>query len=254
MVNRPMKDEAPGVPALVGEWEIREMTETDLEAVLHVETASYPGPWTRAMFLAERNEKDYSYLWVAADASTGRIAGYVCFWLLFDELHLLNVAVDPDFRNRGVGRKLVRRMMEYGRERGARSAFLEVRVSNRPARRLYESFGFSVAGVRPRYYRAASEDALVMSWEDPKTDHRGGDTMRDEEKVREELIQSNFEFRKLYREHLDLDDQVRKMTRRKILTPEEELHRKQLQVEKLKAKDRMEDMIRAHRRNGSAPE
>ena len=72
--------------------------------------------------------------------------------------------------------------------------------------------------------------------------------MGDEQKVREELIRENFEFRKLHNEHLNLDNQVREMTKRKIRTPEEELHRKQLQVEKLKAKDRMEDILRAHRR------
>jgi ribosomal-protein-alanine N-acetyltransferase len=231
--------------------DIREMTEADLEGVLRIENASYPQPWSRAMFLAEWKGKDYSYLWVAADASSGRPVGHVCFWVLFDELHLLNVAVEPGYRNRGVGRELVRRTLEYGRERGARRTFLEVRASNAAARRLYDGFGFAVSAVRTRYYGAPVEDGLELVLEDLGTNHQGGVKMGNEDKVMEELMKGSFEFRKLYREHVNLDNQVSKMTRRKVLTPEEELHRKQLQVEKLKTKDRMEDMIRARRRSGS---
>jgi [ribosomal protein S18]-alanine N-acetyltransferase len=231
-----------------GGIEIRGMTDRDLDAVLEIEKASYPVPWRRGMFEAELREKDRSRLWVARDGASGRLAGYVCFWLLFDEIHLLNVTVGPEFRNRGVGRELIRRTLEYGRENGARKANLEVRASNPAALRLYEGFGFEAVGVRPRYYRAPPEDGLVMVLEDLNANHRGGIMMGDEQKVREELIRENFEFRKLHNEHLNLDNQVREMTKRKIRTPEEELHRKQLQVEKLKAKDRMEDILRAHRR------
>jgi [ribosomal protein S18]-alanine N-acetyltransferase len=88
--------------------------------------------------------------------------GYHCAWVVFDELHLQNLAVHPDWRRKGIGSLLVRHALELGRGKKTRTAILEVRRSNEEALGLYRKFGFEVVGVRRNYYPEEGEDALVM--------------------------------------------------------------------------------------------
>jgi ribosomal-protein-alanine N-acetyltransferase len=93
------------------------------------------------------------------------VAGFCAFWLVFDEIHINNVAVRPQFRGRGIGTTLMHHVLAEGRELGARRATLEVRASNEAARRLYERLGFYVAATRRNYYTNPVEDALIL-WRD----------------------------------------------------------------------------------------
>ncbi len=88
------------------------------------------------------------------------VIGYYGFLHILDELHILNVAVDPTFRQKGIGNKLIAHLVEKARALSARAVTLEVRESNLPAIRLYEKFGFVSAGVRPHYY-TDKENALI---------------------------------------------------------------------------------------------
>lgn len=90
------------------------------------------------------------------------LAGYSDYWLVYDEVHLLNIAVHPDFRRRGIGRLMVERVLEAGRQIHGRQVILEVRRSNQAARKMYDGLGFEMVGVRKGYYHDSGEDALVM--------------------------------------------------------------------------------------------
>ena len=138
------------------------MQERDLEEVLAIEKSSFQTPWTRGMFLSELKANPYSYPVLARFPGQPEIIGYACFWILFEELHLMNLAVHPDHRRRGIGEGLVRWVLNMGQEKGSRIALLEVRISNDPAQRLYEKIGFKKIAVRPGYYRDPKEDALLM--------------------------------------------------------------------------------------------
>lgn len=124
------------------------------DTVLQLERTCFPeDPWSPAMFVV--NEMEGMLLAESDD----QLVGYLCFQQILDECHILNVAVHPDFRRRGIARQLVVRLMKQYPD--VRDWFLEVRFSNVPARSLYEGMGFQVIGKRVRYYRDG-EDALVM--------------------------------------------------------------------------------------------
>lgn len=103
----------------------------------------------------------------AGQASNGSrdLVGYVCFWVVFEELRMMNLAVAPQVRHRGIGRWLLQQALTMGLEQGARRALLEVRVSNCSAIALYEHAGFSRSGVRTKYYTNPVEDAVLMEQE-----------------------------------------------------------------------------------------
>ncbi len=138
---------------------IRRMTAPDLDRVMEIEAASFADPWTRAMFVAElANELSRNYVAEQDD----RTVGFVIAWVVADETHILDLAVDPTLRGDGAGRELTHAVMEAGIREEASSADLEVRRSNTFARRLYRDMGFRIVGRRPGYYQNNGEDALVM--------------------------------------------------------------------------------------------
>jgi ribosomal-protein-alanine N-acetyltransferase len=137
----------------------------DLPEVLAIEVASFRHPWTGEMFENELARQDISKILIArlADAGTPPpLAGYVCVWVIGDEVHINNIAVDPRWRRRGIATALLDAALDHGRVRGGRRAFLEVRASNLAAQTLYRQFGFHAAGIRKRYYDHPVEDAVVM--------------------------------------------------------------------------------------------
>lgn len=142
-----------------GEWVFRDMVVEDLPEVLAIERASFPNPWTGPLFLQEL-QVGFSRT-ILACHRTGPIAGYLCRWLVADEVHVLNVAVSPRWRARGLGGSLVREALDEARRRRATAVTLEVRRSNVAGRRLYESLGFEEVGSRPNYY-GRGEDALIL--------------------------------------------------------------------------------------------
>lgn len=142
---------------------IRPMTAADLDEVMPIEEGSYTMPWKRPMFEAELKGNPFARLFVARDAEQNALLGYVCFWLVFDELHIMNLSVHPARRRTGIGEELARWTLSWARENGARLATLEVRASNEAAKRLYGKLGFKVIAVRNGYYREPREDALIMT-------------------------------------------------------------------------------------------
>jgi len=135
--------------------------DADLDAILDIDRASFPQPWTRAMYEEERRHPERSFLAVWRDGDA--VAGYITFWLIVDEIHINNVAVRPEARGRGIGRALVEFAMREGVRRGAASVLLEVRSANQAARRLYDRLGFRQTGTRSGYYAHPPDDALILT-------------------------------------------------------------------------------------------
>jgi len=137
--------------------EVRRLAYSDLPAVISIERRSFPAPWSLAMFVLELSKP--SGICLAATEADELLGYLVCS--RYDRVwHLMNVAVAPDRRRRGVASRLISRLLAEGG--GALPFTLEVRVSNREAIAMYERLGFRSAGVRPRYYQDNGEDALIM--------------------------------------------------------------------------------------------
>jgi [ribosomal protein S18]-alanine N-acetyltransferase len=136
----------------------------DLAGVLAVDRVTFENPWTRDMYEWEARHSDVARLYVARDRAAGGdpLVAYCAVWVIFDELHINNLAVHPDWRRRGVASALLQWVLDAAEREGAVRSTLEVRRSNDAARLLYERFGFTVAGTRPGYYRTPVEDALIL--------------------------------------------------------------------------------------------
>ncbi len=133
----------------------------DIPAVQAIEVRSFSNPWHKTTFLGEIQNRSIAYP-IVAETPDRVLVGYVMFWLIDSEAQINNVAVHPDYRGLGVGEALMRFALGKIRDLGGVTAVLEVRVSNVPARALYEKLGFRVAGRRKGYYHRPPEDALVM--------------------------------------------------------------------------------------------
>lgn len=133
----------------------------DLDDVQRIEQASFTTPWPPNAYRSElMTNRLASYLVARAD---DRIVAYGGMWLMVDEAHITTFAVHPGWRRQRLGERLLLAFLDLARDRHAREATLEVRLSNLAARRLYEKYGFRPVGVRPRYYSDNNEDALIMT-------------------------------------------------------------------------------------------
>lgn len=141
------------------DWRLRPMTVADIDDVMAIERASFASPWSRQFFLDELAAACAKSVLCQVE---GRPAGYVIYWELPDEMDIHNVAVHPRHRRRGVGRAMLRDVMDEGARKGLRRMTLEVRKSNDAAQALYRSLGFEVCGLRKGYYSDNAEDAWVM--------------------------------------------------------------------------------------------
>ncbi|MGD8277741.1 MAG: ribosomal protein S18-alanine N-acetyltransferase [Gemmatimonadota bacterium] len=139
--------------------EVRAMIAADLEAVTRIERDSYSAPWTEQTFRSLVDRPDTDALTALSD---GVVVGFAVTWSVGDQAELGNVAIAKDWRNLGIGERLVREVVVRLGRRGVHEVFLEVRVSNRTARRLYERLGFVEIGRRRNYYARPAEDAIVM--------------------------------------------------------------------------------------------
>ena len=128
--------------------------------ILYIEKSSFSSPWDLNSFSREV-DRSISHLW--ALSSDGVLVGYICFWIFAGETHLMNVAVHEEWRGKGLGGRLIAKMIDVGISEGAETAWLEVRPSNLIARSLYKKVGFEEVGLRPRYYNDTNEDAIIMS-------------------------------------------------------------------------------------------
>jgi ribosomal-protein-alanine N-acetyltransferase len=143
------------------------MQKTDLDQVMAIEQASFGMPWSRNLFLSEFRSPGVSTLLVAREAapSARTIRGYVIFWYVENEMHILNLAVASEYRRQGIARELVLAALKRAFYKGARRAFLEARASNTAAQKLYQDLGFTGSFIRRDYYEAPVEDAVVMTLE-----------------------------------------------------------------------------------------
>ena len=137
------------------------MQPEDLVAVHQLECASQPDPWSLQHFADELDSRvaTIDLYWCRE-----QLAGFLCTWLIADELQVQNLATLPQMRRQGIAAKLLAHAIARSRKQGLSSIWLEVRVSNRPAIALYEGFGFSANGTRPSYY-PDGEDALIMTYQ-----------------------------------------------------------------------------------------
>lgn len=137
------------------------LKQDDVVDMLRIERKAYPtDPWTLDNFLGELNRP----FTLALGLKNGpNLLGYCLAWILGDEVHLLNIAVDDQYRNLGLGQLLLKALLTAGRRKKAATVLLEVRPSNEEALAVYRKFNFQVVGRRPGYYSDSGEDALLMT-------------------------------------------------------------------------------------------
>ena len=140
---------------------IREMQFDDLDEVLHIEEASFSVPWTANGFFTFLIREDALFLSALEEE---KVVGYIGLIMAGPEADITNVAVKESCRGKGIGRLLVGEMLRFAKDRGVEDIFLEVRVSNDPAIRLYRFLGFEPVGLRKGYYEKPTEDAFVMKY------------------------------------------------------------------------------------------
>lgn len=138
------------------------MESADIPRVFDIDRASAVLYWPEKSYHFEVEKNESSRPFVAVDAN-GRIVGFIVFWLIIDEAHLANFAVDEQVRCQGIGWALLTHGLRVCYEGGARVSFLEVRAGNEPAIHLYEKAGYHTEGVRKKYYQDNHEDALLMN-------------------------------------------------------------------------------------------
>lgn len=142
--------------------EFYRMVQEDADGVARVEAACMPVPWSRQSFWEEASHTDAYYL-IARDVDRDNlIVAYAGCWVLANEGHITNVAVDPDYQGQGLGRRLMNELTSRVKALGVDSMTLEVRPSNTVAIKLYTSLGFRSVGQRPKYYTNPVEAAEIM--------------------------------------------------------------------------------------------
>ena len=141
----------------------RKMHTSDIDSVMRVEAACYENPWPRGVFLKELKNEWSRVEVVLPYGESQYTVGHMVYWIVHDELHILNVAVHPDVQRQGIGRSLLRQLMDVCATERLQYITLEVRSSNEAAKGLYGHFGFKQIGLRRRYYQDNGEDAVVMA-------------------------------------------------------------------------------------------
>jgi ribosomal-protein-alanine N-acetyltransferase len=135
----------------------------DLPAIQVIERAAFSAPWPANAYKTELETNKLAHYLVVRVGD--EIAGFAGLWLMVDEAHVTTFAIAPAWRRNHLAERLLVATFDIALDRRATEATLEVRLSNLPARRLYEKFGFRPVGIRPRYYSDNNEDALIMTTE-----------------------------------------------------------------------------------------
>ncbi len=135
------------------------LDEKHISAIMEIERISQSSAWSEQSF---RNEIRSSHAIFLVAIYQSKVIGYAGAWIIVDEAHITTVAIHPDHRRKHFGQALIQELITRSRDAGATCSTLEVRVSNEPAIKLYEKFGFEACGLRKRYYPDNHEDAAIM--------------------------------------------------------------------------------------------
>ena len=146
--------DSQGIPSIV-----RQMDATDISRIIEIEKKSFSAPWSKTMFEETIFSPISRGLVIEHD---NIVVGYIVFYAVDVEAHIMNLAVNPEQRKQGYGRQIMDHALKVFREKNISECYLEVREHNGDAQRLYECFGFEVIGRRKKYYPETGEDALVM--------------------------------------------------------------------------------------------
>lgn len=138
---------------------IEQMQDGDVEFVAELDKKCFPTPWTVSAYYTEVHNTSAYYIVARCD---GRIVGFAGMWLIMDESHITTIGVDPDFRGKKIGERMLVHILDESVHRGARRATLEVRRHNLIAQRLYTKYGFRTVALRKGYYANNNEDACIM--------------------------------------------------------------------------------------------
>ena len=133
---------------------------SDLCSVLAIEKEAFPTPWSENSFRQELSGRG-RYFWILE--KDGEVVGYICFWVWGEEMQVANLAIKKEYRGQRLGEYLLRQALRLSSKKGAKTAFLEVREKNLPARKLYQRLGFQSIGRRTKYYLDTGEDALILA-------------------------------------------------------------------------------------------
>ena len=140
--------------------QIRPMTMADVPAVYAIETSCFSDPWSEDSFAFALENNPIAHFLVVEDG--GILCGYISYYHVVDEGQIINIAVSPDYRRKGIGRALMEAFLQKAYVLGIKTLTLEVRASNQAAKALYEAFGFVQNGLRKKYYSDPREDAILM--------------------------------------------------------------------------------------------
>jgi ribosomal-protein-alanine N-acetyltransferase len=144
-------------------WKIHEMRCEHIEQVLEIEKASFLTPWTQNMFLNELSSPlSYPFIVTGSETKDDVVVCYIIFWMLLEEVHILNLATHPAYRRLGIAHSLLHFSLDFAYKRGSIVYFLEVRRGNQTAIDLYQKVGFALWRIRRNYYADTGEDALIM--------------------------------------------------------------------------------------------
>jgi len=139
---------------------IKETALNHIDDIMMVERLSFTIPWSRESFIHELKDNKFSR-YISALVN-GKVVGYAGMWIIFDEGHITNIAVHPEFRKNGIGSRLLEKLIDISQENGVEKLTLEVRRSNTAAKNLYYKYGFKEEGIRKCYYADNGEDAIIM--------------------------------------------------------------------------------------------
>ena len=141
---------------------IRLLEASDIDEIIQLEKLCFPeDPWSRLSFETEL-DNPLSVFFVAVDEESGKMMGYGGMWLMHDIADITNIAIHPEYRREGIGKNILNLLIKIAKEKEMTAITLEVRESNIPAQKLYESAGFVRCGIRKRYYQGR-EDAIIMT-------------------------------------------------------------------------------------------
>lgn len=145
---------------MIDNIKVKRMNLEHLDDVMVIENLSFKIPWSRNSFLEELITNELAVYFVAI--SGGQVIGYGGIWKVFDEGHITNIAVHPEFRRCGAASRILDEIIRMCDENNIKDITLEVRKSNYAAQKLYEKYAFKAEGLRKRYYADNNEDAIIM--------------------------------------------------------------------------------------------